>query len=108
FWDRLEDDAGYANLMERESGGQATDAATGDDHKVIRHHLSPICAICKLAKRLLLACCSWTEPPARPPPPVVEIALQRRCRSRRAADTGTGANPSWTESVGRRDGRPIA
>ena len=41
--DRFEDNAGHADLVERQGCRQPTNAAAGDDHKIIRHMLGSIC-----------------------------------------------------------------
>ncbi len=40
--DGFEDDAGHADLVERQGCRQPADAAAGDDYKIIRHTPSPI------------------------------------------------------------------
>jgi hypothetical protein len=45
FPDRFEDNAGHANLVEREGCCQPTNAAASDDYSTIRHKQDPICKL---------------------------------------------------------------
>jgi hypothetical protein len=42
FPDRFEDDAGHADLVEREAQRESPDAAARDQHRIIRHVYRPI------------------------------------------------------------------